>query len=593
MQKGQIFVLALIVLGLILTMTLVIISGAMNFWVNSRYSLQSAQAINLAEAGLDKAITSLNAQGGAYFGQGETFFGPGSFEITVTTLANGSKNVESWGFVPSKAQPKSKKQVKATVSRGLGAAFYYGIQVGEGGLIMSENSQVTGVGSNVGSVYSNGNIIMQNNSGITGDVYVAGGIQPTANQQSACSSVCSDFIFGTNVSGQDILDTAQSFKPTLSSVLNKVKLRLKKYGSPPDLVVRILADSSGKPDKNNILSSGTLLASTVTGTYGLAEVVFTSPPFLNADTTYWILLDTSSSSTNYWAWSADSLQGYTRGLASWTSHWLAANATWTQVNFDLDFETYMGGVPTYINGSNGVNIGGDAHANTLRNLNIGGGAYYQIAEDINASSTYPGSSDPVAQPMPLSESNISQWKNTASSSAVYSGDITTCPSTLAAGKYVGSISLPLGCTVTVGSPIWITGNLALSNNNTLRLDPAYGDSSGVVMVDNFITLENGNRLLGSGTPGSYLIVLSEFNSRDDPEGRDAISLNNSDNSGIIYTNLGSIMVANNNNMTEITAWKLKLMNNVVVRYDQGLANSFFSSGPSGAYSLIKGTYQIR
>ena len=56
MQKGQIFVLALIVLGLILTMTLVIISGAMNFWVNSRYSLQSAQAINLAEAGLDKRL---------------------------------------------------------------------------------------------------------------------------------------------------------------------------------------------------------------------------------------------------------------------------------------------------------------------------------------------------------------------------------------------------------------------------------------------------------------------------------------------------------------------------------------------------------
>lgn len=593
MQKGQIFVLALIVLGLVLTMTLVIISGAMNFWTSSRYSLQSTQAINLAEAGLDKAIASLNAQGGSYAGQGETFLGAGSFEVAVTTLENGAKSVEAWGFVPSKSQAKSKKQVKATVSKGIGAAFYYGVQVGDGGLIMSENSQVTGTGSNVGSVYSNGNIIMQNNSKITGDAYVAGGIQPVANQQSACSSSCSDFIFGTNVGGQDILDVAQSFKPTSSSVLNKVKLRLKKYGSPPDLVVRVLADNGGKPDKNNVLTSGTLAASAVTGNYGLVEVIFTSPPSLSADITYWILVDTSSSSTNYWAWLADSLQGYTRGAASWSPHWLAANSAWTPVNFDLDFEIYMGGVATYIDGSNGVNIGGNAYANTLRDLTIGGGAYYQVAENIQAGSIHPGSTDPIAQSMPLSESNIAQWKNTASSSAVFNGDITNCPLTLAAGKYIGSISLPLNCSVTISSPIWITGNLSLSNNNTLRLDPSFDDSSGVVMVDNFITFGNGNRLLGSGTAGSYLIVLSDFNSRDDPEGRDAISINNSDNSGIIYSNLGSITVANNNNMTEITAWKLKLMNNVIVKYDQGLANSFFSSGPSGAYSLIKGTYQLR
>lgn len=598
-QSGQVFVLALIVLSVVLMSTLAIITGAVSFWQNSRYTLQSSQATNLAEAGLDKAIASLNAQGGAYSGQGETTLGPGSFEVAVTTLQNGAKSIESFGYVPSKAQAKSKKRVKATVAKGLGAAFYYGIQVGEGGLIMAENSQVTGVNNTAGSVYSNGNIEMQNNSEITGDVYVAGGIQPVADQQSLCLASCTDFTFGTNVNGQDVLDVAQSFKPTTSSVLNKVKLKLKKFGSPPDLVVRILADSSGKPDKNNVLSSGTLLASTVTGSYGLVEVIFTSPASLNADTSYWILVDTSSSQTNYWAWSADSLQGYNRGFSSWSTHWVANNAIWTTTTVDLDFETYMGGVPTYINGSNGVDIGGSAYANTLYNLTIGGGAYYQMAENIQAGSTHPGSIDPVAQPMPLSDSNLTQWKNTASSLATYSGDITTCPSSLAPGKYIGSISLPSGCTVTVGSPIWIAqngssgGNLTFSNNNTLRLDPSYEDSSGVIIADNFITFGNGNKLLGSGTLGSYLIIVSEFNSRDDPQGRDAISLNNSDNSGIIYSNLGSILVSNNNNLTEITGWKLRLMNNVVVEYDQGLANSFFSSGPSGAYSLVKGTYQLR
>jgi hypothetical protein len=52
------------------------------------------------------------------------------------------------------------------------------------------------LGSRVnGSVYSNGNISMVLNNAITGDAWVAGGTAPEANQETNCSSSCTDFLF--------------------------------------------------------------------------------------------------------------------------------------------------------------------------------------------------------------------------------------------------------------------------------------------------------------------------------------------------------------------------------------------------------------
>lgn len=586
--SGQALVLSVVVVGLVLVNTLMIIGGSQLFYQNTTYITQAAQAVNLAEAGIDKALASLNTSGGSYIGESGTSLGVGSFSVSITSVSSNTKIIESTGYIPSITSPKVKRTIKINVTKGVGAAFRYGIQVGSGGLIMHENSIVNG------SVYANGNIQMDNNAQIKGDAYVASGVESTANQESECVSLnCTDFFFGKNIDGQERLDVTQGFKPSTSNIINKVSLRLKKIGSPSDMTIRILRDNSGRPDKNNVLAAGTLASNLVTTDYGFVDVTFPAPPLLNAETTYWLTTDTSSNSSNYWSWSNDSLQGYTRGIAMWSYNWQSNNSDWTTINGDLDFKTYMGGVATSISGGNGTIITGDAHANTLRNLSISGGAYYQAKENITASSYHPGSSDPMAIPMPLSEGNVQTWKNLAQASGIYNGDINGCPPNLAAGKYQGSISLSSNCTVVVDSPIWVTGNFNMSNNNIIKLNPSFGESSGVFMVDSLITLNNGNKIQGTGTSGSYLILLSEFNSRDDPLGRAAITLTNQDNSGIIYSNLGLINIANNNNLTEISAWKIELGNNVIVNYDQGLANTFFSSGPSGSYSLVRGTYQLK
>lgn len=589
-QSGQIIVLAIVVAGLVLVNTLVIIAGSQVFSQNANYSVQADQAINLAEAGVDKAVASLNASGGSYSGETETFLGPGSFSVNVTTPDSKTKIIESTGYVPSKADAKTKRTVKVTASKGVGVAFNYGVQVGDGGLLMSQNSTVNG------SVYANGNIEISNNARITGDAYVAGGTAPIPDQSGDCVSPnCTDFIFGKTVGGNNQLDVAQSFKPADDSVLNKVALKLKKFGSPSDLNVKLLRNDAGQPDKNRVIASGTLTSNLVTSQYGFIDVAFISPPVVSANTTYWIMIDTTADSGNYWAWSADSIQGYTQGSAKWSPNWQAGNAVWNTISADLGFQTYMGGETTYIQGQNGANIDGNAHANTLRDLTIGQGAYYQAASNITAGSSHPGEPDPAVKVMPISDANITAWQNEAADptkgGGVYNGDISSCVSTLGPGKYVGNVTFSNNCVVTVKNPVWITGNLTLGNSNTLRLDASYGASSGVIIVDGIVNLANNNSLRGSGTDGSYLLALSTYDSTID--GVYAITVSNSGNQGAFYAGKGIVEIQNTNYLSEVTAWKLRLSNGVTINYESGLASSFFTSGPSGSYSLLKGTYQLK
>src|SRR4029078_8506025 len=137
-------------------------------------------------------------------------------------------------------------------------------------------------------------------------------------------------------------------------------------------------------------------------------------------------------------------------------------------------------------------------------------------------------------------------------------------------------------------PIWITGNLTMGNSDTIKLDDSFGATSGIVVVDNFINFGNTDQLKGTPTAGSYLFLLSNFNSRDDPTHRHAIDISNGGNSGQVYSNLGSILMGNGNTLSEITGWKLILSNGATITYSTGLGSQFFSSGPAGSYSVIKG-----
>lgn len=585
-DSGQIFVLTLIALTVITVGAVAILSGSFTFKQNSRYSLEAIEAINLAEAGADKAIGTLNRIGGSYNGESETQLGPGSYEVTVTSIDSGNKTIQSTGYIPNKANAKLKRTVKIKASTGIGASFIYGIQVGEGGLELGNNNQVTG------SIYSNGNITMGNNNNITGDAWIAGGPQPSPDQQSDCSDPnCLDYFFGKSVSGENRLDVAQSFKPSNTAILNKVSVMLKKVGSPPDVTVRILKDSGGTPDKSQIVTSGTLVSNLVTTSYGWIDITFNSTPTLESDETYWLVLDTSSSSSNYWAWQNDTLQSYNGGSPKYSPDWQAKNPVWTNINGDMGIRIYTGGITTLISSGNGSRVQGNVHANTINNLIIEKDAYYQTITSSTVNGTsYPGSEDPPPKVFPISDANIAEWKQQAESAGIANGDINNCISSLGPTKVVGNVTLDNNCTVTVSGPIWITGNLTLNNENTLKLNPVYGTTSGVIVVDGQIELGNKNKLQGTGQGSSLLMALSVYDSRSNDQ--PAIKVNNTGNSGVFYANNGIIEPGNNNSFKELTAWKIRLTNNSTIDYETGLSSTLFSSGPSGSFSLVKGTYQL-
>lgn len=591
-ESGQMLVIVFIALGVVLFTVLFVISGAQIYFQNASYSVESEKAAALAEAGVDKALTALNATGGSYNGEAETSFGNGTYSVTITSQDASTKLIQSTGYIPNRTKPRVKRAVKITASRGIGVAFVYGVQVGEGGLQLSNSNIITG------SVYSNGSISGGNDNQISGDVWVAGGPVGSFDQQTDCvGSNCQDFIFGKVVNGNSQLDIAQSFQPASTGPLNKISLELYKVGNPPDVTVRIMGDNNGKPAKNDVLATGTLYSSLVTVSppgFGFIDIGFSSLPNLLENTTYWIMVDTTSDSANYWVWQKDLAQTYTRGSPVWSPNWNTGNPTWNSINGDLSFRTVMGGGATSVTGGNNFVVGGNVHANTISSLIIVGDAYYQaISNSTVGGTSFPGSADPPPKVFPISDANVADWKNQVDKPETTSvGDITSCVFTLGPIKIVGNVTINSNCTMIIKSPIWITGDLDLNSNNILKLDPVYGSTSGVIVVDGTVTLGSNNKLQGTGVGSSLLMVLSTYDSPAQG-GVSAIVVNNTGNSGVFYASKGIIEPGNNNNYKELTAWGIKLVNNSTIDYETGLSSTIFSSGPSGSYSLVKGTYQMK
>lgn len=590
-QSGQILLLTLVALGVVLFTVLFIIGGAQVYFQNAQYSLDAEKALALAEAGVDKAVVSLNQEAGSYNGEDETLFGDGSYSIIIANKSSNIKQIQSTGYIPNKLSPKVKRTITTQVSTGTGISFVYGMLVGEGGISLGNESVVNG------SIYSNGNIVGGNNVTITGDAYVAGGTQASADQQNDCfDSNCQNYIFGKNVNGENRQFVAQSFKPASSGVINKVSLKLQRVGSPANLTVRVMANNNGVPDKNNILASGVLSTSLIGQTQPeFVDATFSSAPSLTSETTYWIMLAAQSlNSSNYFIWSSDLAQQYTRGLASWSVDWQTKNPVWASVQADLGFKTWMGGVSTSISMNNGSVAQGNVHANTINGLIINKDAYYQVITNSTVlGQSYPNSADPAPEAMPISSSNIEEWQSQAEGYGVTTGDLSGCPSRVGPGKFIGNFTTDSNCAnaINVITPVWITGNLTVGNSVTFKMDASLGSSSGVIIVDGRTLFGNGDDLLGTGEEGSYLTLLSTYDSRS--TGIPAIDTGNSSITGILYAPFGIISLANNADFKEAVAWKINTGTRTILSYDSGLISTVFSAGPSGSFSLVKGTYQVK
>ena len=242
----------------------------------------------------------------------------------------------------------------------------------------------------------------------------------------------------------------------------------------------------------------------------------------------------------------------------------------------------------------GITVNGTAWAHSLLNCTVGGDAYYASISGCTVGGTsYPGSADPQAAAMPISNTQISSWEVAAADGGVTTGPYTVSGSqTLGPQEIDGNLTVGIGSTLTLSGVVWVKGNVTFDNNSALTVSPTTGNEGAIIIADDpgseategTVTLANNMSVSGNGSAGSYPMILSTNS------GPTAIAVNNNSSSVILYASNGTVSVSNNGGANEITAYRLSLGNNATVTYISGLQSQSFSNGPGGSWAVIPHTY---
>jgi len=573
--KGHVLIFTITVLGIIFALTGIILVLVQYENYSSQRSYISKQALNLSEAGVDLAVRELNANGNY---SGETFT-LGQGEITITVSGSGSnRTIEATTYIPNSTNPRAQRTVRAQAQiDSEEVEFFYGIQVGGGGLSMQNSTRVNG------NVYSNGNITGNNTPVITGDVVVAGGLSDNPAVEHASHN--SDQYFATSSSNRDI---AQSFHATAAGTLPKVSVFLAKVGNPTNnLTVRIATDVAGRPNTSSLASS-TIPSPTIGTTASWIDVTFNSPATLTNGTKYWIVLDYSTNNaTNHWNWRKDNTDSYVNNTGRYTSNCCSGSPTWTDVGGDLAFRVWIGGTVTGIRGP--ITIGsassGTGRANEFVNTNGN-----VVIHGSNCPNQYCIVENPPAQALPISDGVVTDWKNDAAAGGTQTGNYYlsgTQTASLGPKKIIGDMFLSNSSILTLTGTVWVTGNVYVSNDSTLKLDSSYGPNSGLMVSDGVYTISNEVQIQGSGSNGSYIMLLTDRNATSQV----SIYVSNASTAVIYYSGKSLIQFSNEAQAKEATAWGITMSNSATVTYESGLQNASFTSGPGGGWAIKPGSWQ--
>lgn len=564
-NSGQTMIISIIFfLFISLTIVLGIVSPVLQQFNNSNKILSSKSSYYLAESGVEDAFYRIKTA--KQLSASETLvLGSSAVTTTITDLGNNTKQIIALGDTLN-----FERKIDAIVEAADGASFSYGVQVGTGGFTMSNNSGVNG------SVYANGNITGSNGSFITGTAIAANQSTQTIDQENDPGSSPANSIKFADVSASQ--DSAQSFQVSTSDAITQVSVFIKKTGTPSNLTVRITTDSSDKPASSS-LATGTLSASGVTTNYGWVTVVLTTNPTLSTGTTYWLVLDGSANASNYYTFGANNT--YSNGQAKTGQYGTTSWNNTSPSGLDAGFRIYLGGIQSTISGTTvGTGTTGDAWAHTVTNTTINGNLYCQSGSSNNKSCDT-SRLDPDPTNFPITDAQISGWKDDALVGGTYSGNYTVSGSSTTIGpkKISGDLTVTNNGILTMTGTLWVTGNVDVSNSAVIQLTSSYNSGSGLIIVDGTINISNNAVFSGSGTTGSYVMALSTSTSGS------AISVGNNAGTVILVAPYGTISFSNNSGAKEATAKTISLSNNAVITYESGLANVNFTNGPSGSYAI--------
>lgn len=620
-NRGQALIVAVIIF---LAMTMIIVLGAAAPIVKQVKSSQDAyysrESYFLAEAGVEDVVYRL--KNGISVSNSETLIlGDHTVETTVADSAGGkviTAEGDRDGYVRS---------VETTLQTGDGAAFSFALQTGNGGFDIAGGSTING------NVYSNGKI--SGNSGtITGSATSANSAPLSATFSNTCPTTPTDQVTFANASAAQ--DFSQSFSVGATGNLSKVRFYVRRTSSSPSgtFTVRVSSDNGGKPSTNTIDSATVSISSIPTSFNGVwMEVLFSNNVQLLADTTYWVVFDSSSNNASrYYTMGASSAQASYEGKTG-----RFGDTTWNVTSpsgLDGCIEVYTGGITSEIYGEDGswdLSVNGDSWANQVNKTNTTGTIYCQTGTGNAGGKTCDTSrSDPPQQPFAITEADVAGWKEAASDFSggwTYPGNLTigyqgTTTTTLRrvdggltingggiadmeAIEVNGNVSIAGGATLkagpmkvngnlTVGSTglivkgtIWVTGTITVSSGATLRLDSSYGTNSGMVIADGRVTVNGGGSFEGSGQAGSYplLISMSDCPYDDACGSSPAITISGGAGAVVLVAPKGNLSMNGGTSARAMTAYRITITGGGSITYDSGLADLTLSSGPSGGWNI--------
>ncbi|MEY4723817.1 MAG: hypothetical protein RLZZ324_1330 [Candidatus Parcubacteria bacterium] len=224
----------------------------------------------------------------------------------------------------------------------------------------------------------------------------------------------------------------------------------------------------------------------------------------------------------------------------------------------------------------------DGYADKILSDTLTRDAWYKVDPTDIAGSTvgrtkHANSSTP--SPLPFPTFDTATWESVASAGGTYNGDynlLNNATASIGPLKINGNLTLNNNVTLTLTGPIWVNGNITAGNNATIKLSPTFGVASGLLLADKAadiaasgkIDFGNNTTLMGSGTDGSYLLVVTTNTSSGSTGATSAIHVSNNAGSAIYLAPSGSVYIDNNAGAVSVSAKKVTLDNNACVTYDK-------------------------
>lgn len=258
----------------------------------------------------------------------------------------------------------------------------------------------------------------------------------------------------------------------------------------------------------------------------------------------------------------------------------------------------------------GVHATSSVYAHTIGNAGtatiIDKNAYYTTKTNTTVTGTsYPNSPDQAAVPLPISDAQISEWEGlaVAGGTKTCSGgdyDISSGSVDLGPVKIPCNLHISNSAQVTIHGHIWVAGNISIENSAVVKMAADLGATNVAIIADNpsnqttssTIKVKNTASFQNSGTPGSFIFLISQNRSAELGGEEEAFELSNSASALVAYAAHGLIPIENSVSLKEVTAYKIVLKNTANVTYDTGLPNTMFESGSGGSWNFVPGTYAI-